>query len=348
MADEYLLRIAGKKYDGWTQVSVKRSIEELAHSFSASLTDRWTPEDDPIPIRAGEQAIVALNGRNVTIGYIDEDVSDYDSTSQSLSISGRSKTGDLIDCAAIHKSGAWTNQGLLKIAKDLCAPFNLRVRTKVDLGNPFPFFSIQDGETVFQAIDRGARMKGVLVLTDGEGGLYFDRTGTVKLRTTLQRGVNIVSGSKRNSWKDRFKNYTVKTQARGTDQYSGEAVTSIKRTTEDKGIDRHRPLIIQAENEDSGRELQKRVDWERNVRAGRSVRVSYTVQGWTHEEGLWEPNKLIHVVDDKFRIDDVMLIVSAEQTRSESGTETKLELCAQEAFTVEPFAPKKERETVGF
>lgn len=342
--DNFELLVGALKHSGWTELSVTRSIEQFVHSYRATLTDQWADDHKPVPLNAGDPAEVYINGRRRVSGYIDEDSISYSARSQSLEISGRSKTGDLVDCAAIHKGGQWRDTGLLRIAKDLCRPFGITVSTRVSLGKRFtnPNFKLQEGETAFDCIARGARMRGVLMLTDSDGNLVFDRRGTTKVTTVLERGRNILSGSVKRSWADRFSRYTVKTQASGTDESYGKAAT-LQRSATDRGINRHRPTIIMADNEDSGTELQRRVVWERNVRAGRGLTASYTVPGWEHSEGLWNENTLVRVIDASARLDDELLITSVTQTRGAGGTKTRIELTFPEAFDVQPLPPPKKK-----
>lgn len=325
---------------------ITRSMEELAHSFDVGLTDRWSEYADPIPIEAGDACSVFVDGGVVLTGYIDEDRLDYGPEDRSLGFNGRSKTGDLVDCAAIHGKGQWRNVGLLTIAQDLCAPLGITVSAKVSLGEKFgppDGFKIQEGETVFDCLSRAARARGVLMMTDADGNLVFDRAGTVRVTTKLERGKNILRGSKRNSQESRFSEYTVKTQSSGNDNVSG-AATSIKRSSLDVAVGRNRPTVIIGENESNGTELQKRADWERNVRAGRARRLSYVVQGWKHAGGLWEPNTLIRVIDPDARIDDDLLAVTVTQSRDNRGTLTTIDLTLKEAFDVQPLPTVKRKQ----
>jgi len=317
-------------------------MEQLAHSFDVSLTDRWSDVSEPVPIEGGDECVVLIDGQKISTGYVDDDGLDYDATNKTLSFQGRSKTEDLVDCAAIHRSGQWRNKGLLQIAKDICDPFGISASTAVDLGRNFknPNFKIQEGETAFECLSRGARMRGVLMMTDANGDLYFDRAGTQRVTTVIERGKNVIRCSKRNSWKHRYSQYIIKTQASGNDDFYGSS-TSIKRTSVDSGVTRYRPTVIVAENEDSGTELQKRADWERNVRAGRSKRITYTIPGWTHSDGLWSPNTMIRVIDPVAQIDDELLAVSVMFSRSDEGTFTSIDLTLKEAFDVQPLPPEK-------
>lgn len=345
---DFELHVGGSKYTGWTSVELSSSIESLAHTFTADLVDTWVDQQEPIPVEAGDQFSLSYKGETLTTGYMDQDTLRYNSNRRTLSLAARSKTGDLVDCAAIHKSGQWNNTGLLQIARDLCRPFGISVSTNVRLGAVFAppdRFAIEEGETVFEALSRGARKRGVLMLTDSGGNVVFDRAGTERVTTVIQRGVNVVEGTKTNSWGDRFSKYIVKAQTPGNDSLFGKPAAAIKRTASDSGVDRYRPTVIMADTESSGTELQKRVTWERNVRAGRAKRLTYTLVGWEHSKGVWKPNRLVRVVDEDSRIDDELLIVSVTLSRSNQGTFTTMELTIPEAFDVQPLPPKKKTKT---
>lgn len=344
---EFRLKANARIFEGWTSSRVVRSMTQLAHSFAIGIADQW--QDDEIPIAAGDAAKIDYQNKTYLNGWIISVDNEYSATSDTVSIVGASKTIDLVECSAIHgTSGQWRNRGLKSIAEDLCRPFGITVRQRVNLGANFRKFGVQDGETVFQCLERAARMRNVLMLTDADGNLYFDRAATNRISTTIERGKEstigkIVSGRKSVRWSERFSEYRIKTQLTGDSEFFG-AACSIKKSTTDAAVERYRPLIISAENEDSGTELQERVDWERNVRAGRSMTITYKVLGWEHETGLWEPNVLVPVRDKRNRIDQELLIVSATQVRDQNGKTTDLELGLPEAFTVQPLPPPKQKE----
>lgn len=340
---EFELRVSGVRYSGWTELRLTRSMEQLAHSFSVGLTDQWNEDAEPIPVEAGDECVVLVNGLPVTTGYVDDDSLSYDAKNRVIGFSGRSKTCDLVDCSAIYKTGQWKKAKLLRIATDLCAPFGITVSTNVNLGKAFtnPGYSIQEGETGFDCLARAARARGVLMFTDGDGNLVFDRVGSEIINTVLKRGVNIVRGSKKNSWKDRFSQYIIKAQSAGNDDAFGRTSAALKRTADDDGVTRYRPMIVLADTEDSGTELQKRANWERNVRAGKAKELEYTVLDWEHDDGLWEPNKLVRVFDPDARVDDKLLISSVTYSRSNSGTTTSLSVTIPQAYSIEPLPPPK-------
>lgn len=347
MPDATLI-VKGRQYLGWTDITLTRSMEQLADKFDISFSERWAGQDQPVPILEGDRCKLRLGSKDVVAGYVDDTSISYDANTHAMRVEGRSFTGDLCDCAAIHStgSGQWTNASLLKIATDLCDPFGISVQLKTDGGATFRTFAIQDGETAHECLERASRMRGVLLTSNAEGQLVIARASSTRVHTKLQYGVNIIRGERSGSWKERFKTYIVKDQQVGDDSAFGEAVTTIKRSSTDAEIDRYRPMITMAEGQESGTELQKRADWERNVRAGRGQRISYQVQGWEHADGLWEPNTLVRVVDPFLKVNKELLLVCVRQTKSEAGTFSDLELTDPKAMSVEPLVPKTKRNDV--
>jgi len=339
---DFTLNVNKTKYGGWTTLSIRKSIDELAHSFDVSFSDQWSDQDERIPIVAGNDVTVVYGSETIITGYVDDDTSSYSATGRSLGIKGRSKTGDLVDCAAVKGSGtrAWRRAGLRKIAEDICGPFDIDVLAAANLGSKFNRFTIEEGETAFSLLQRAARMRGLLVLTNADGNLVFSRVGTTTVATTLKLGENILGCNHQRSMRSRFSSYRVNCQTVGSDETADSPKkTTLSATSEDDGVGRYRPTVLMADNEDRKSELQIRADWERNVRAGESRSFAYTLRGWEHRDGLWEPNTIVHVVDDFNWLDAELLISEVVFSRSDSGTMTTLTLKAKEAYDIEPLFP---------
>lgn len=328
------LIVAGKSYAGWVSMRLSRSLEQAAAAFSLSFSERWSGQRRPIPIDEGEPCTIRVKDQVALTGYVDESNVDYSATEHAMAVSGRSKAGDLVDCSAVHAAGQWKNQTLLQIAQDLVQPFAISVSSDIDLSSPLPVFSLQQGETVFDALERGARMYGCLLTSGPDGAVRFTQAGKRATTTVLTTGINIESGNRRGSWKERFSQYVVKGQSRGSDDTSGEDAATPKGISNDSAVTRARTLIVLAEDQGNPGVLATRATWERNVRAGRARRLSYTVRGWEHEGGLWEPNLRVHVKDTILRVDTELLIVSATLILDDDGARTELELTTAEAFTV--------------
>lgn len=328
------LKIEGVYYAGWKTVRVSRSIEQLAGTFELEVTERWPGNLTLSPIRPGEYCQLFLDGQVVITGYVDMVVHDFDSSRHTIRVTGRDKTADLVDCSAVYKTGQWSNVKIDQLARDLLKPYDIEIVVDADVGKAFTSYNIQEGETVFECLDRAARMRALLLTSNPEGDLVITRAGSRRLDYGLVEGDNIKAGRGEFSWKDRFSVYTAKGHGRlGGDGEQQHAASTASVT--DEIISRHRPLIVLAESHGGNSSLADRVEWERNVRRGRSARGSVTVQGWVDPDGdVWSPNTLIPVTSPLMWLDEAsMLIVGCTWTLDgNNGTLTEIAISKPEAF----------------
>jgi prophage tail gpP-like protein len=333
---EVILTVNGARYGGWTRVEIRSGIEQISSTFSLGLTERWSDRAEAWPIRQGDACTVAAGGEILITGYVDDVLPSFDNDNHGITVVGRDKTGDLVDCSAIAESGEFHGRDLLQIAEALVKPFKIKVSAETDLGAPLKRFSIQEGETVFEALERAARMRGVLLISDGLGNLVITRAGSGRVGTGLVQGDNILSGRATYSLRERYKNYICKGQAAGFDTSTPEQNSGPRGEAADKNVGRYRPLLIVAEDLADSAGLKERALWEAAVRMGRSARPEITVQGWSHPAGLWRPNRLVPVRCPYLKLDRDLLIVGVISIKDEDGTKAVLELCRPEGFALLP------------
>jgi len=340
VADALSLLIDGRLYGGWTGVSVSRSIETVSGAFEVQLADRWLGQELRWPIRPGMACEARIGDDSVVSGYVDEAELSLDDGSHSIRITGRDKTGDLVDCSAVHSPGQWSGLRLEEIARILVRPFGVEVRALTDTGAPFSPFKLQPGESVFESIERMCRMRAVLAMSDGHGGLLLSRAGTDRCAEDLREGKNLLSASAQYSMKDRHSEYIVLGQSPSKDGDSADVAAHPKASARDAGVPRHRPLVVMAEGASHGR-LGDRAEWESSVRAGRALRVTASVQGWRQNDGsLWPINRLVRVVSETLGLDDILLIASTRFSLDERGSRTEMSLSRPDAYRLLEELPK--------
>lgn len=339
--DSMSLIVNGRSFSGWKEASVTRSIEGIADTFNVSYAERWNEHDEPLPINEGEPVQVKLQDDVTLTGFVDDSVVTYAATSHDASVAGRSAPGDLVDCAAIFEGGQWGNVPLLTIVQDLCSPFSIDVELRGDAGTVFKKFALQEGEAVFDAINRAARMRGMLLLSKADGGLLITRVGARTADAVLTYGVNILSGSVTRSMRDRYSQYIAKAQVPGSDTRSGRDIV-FKRESIDIGVTRYRPTVLMPSTEDSGDELEAFVKWERNRRAGAAEKITVKVQGWRDDSGqLWEPNTLVRLNCPLMRVNGERLIVAVQYSKGAGGTTAQLTLAIKEAYDLIDLPPPR-------
>lgn len=330
------IKVDGSIYGGWKSARIPFGIEQIANSFELSVTDRWAGQSNPYPIRVGAACQVLIDGEVIITGYVDDNSPEFDDKNHSISISGRDATGDLVDCSAIHKSGQWANASLDKIVRDICAPFSIKVIVDAPVGERFPTFSIQEGETAHECIDRACRMRAVMPISDGKGNLMITRAKSGAPIASLVQGENIRYARGDFSMRERFSTYYIKGQNRGSDDNADapETHTQVSATAKDSFVKRYRPLIVLAEDKGANATFKQRAEWERNVRRGRSARATVRVNGWRNVSGaLWKANTLSRLISTYLGADADLLIVGGTYILDESqGMVTELSLVGREAF----------------
>ncbi len=339
------LRVNGLQLAGWTRATVTRGIEAVAGSFELSVSDKWANVNAAWPVVEEDECSVLVGGVPVLTGYVDRRSPAFGPTEHSLTVSGRDKTGDLVDCSAILSKWEFTNIPVLTLARRVAEPFGIPVSLQPGLAPPRPAerLTVDPGDSAFDVIERACRLVGLLPVSDGVGGLVLTRAGTSRATTELVEGVNILSASATFDVSGRFRRYVVLGQHRGADDFFGESAGRIRASATDLSVEREaRVLVVRPEGNVTTEIAKRRAEWEATVRASRGDTVAVTVQGWTQADGnLWPVNAIVRVRAPHVGVDADMLIAQAVYSASaDGGTTTQLALKRPDAFKPEPVKAK--------
>lgn len=390
------LVVNGHEFGGWKSVRIEAGIERQARSFDLAVTDRWPGQTDvPRRIQPGDACQVFIGPDLVLTGYVDATPIKYDAKSIAVGVRGRSKSADLVDCCPIPagqpihmpvsqwgdvagkdgktpvfvkpppKSAAqWRNQRLESIAASLAAPYGVRVEAQVDTGKPFAEHQVQQGETIFESIDRMLRLRHVLSTDNASGDLVLIAVGGGGRATTaLELGSNVLEASTELDYKGVFSEYIVKGQRAGDDDAFAGAVaeghgsaeedtdaepdaTGDSASTRDARAVRRRVLVLKQAGQADDGTCQQRATYERAYRAAKALQTSYTVAGWRQQDGtLWQPNQLVRVRDALIGFDQDMLVAEVAWVLDDNGLRTELRVGPPDGY--EPKAPKPKKKGKG-
>ena len=343
------LYVNGQIFGGWTDVSIQQSMSSVAGAFSIGLTERWAGRTETWAIPAGAQCRVEIGGQTVITGYVDSVQVSHAASQHSITVSGRDATGDLVDCSA--ENGTYLQQPFVSICRALVAPYGIAVVDQAGVSYTVKRFVVQTGESVFQALERAARLAGVLLTSDGYGRLILTQAGGAGRATTaLVTGPagNVLSASFTHDASQLYSVIRVKSQctASGLNQFDISVASpeaELPRTigaASTPGVDRYRPLTLVAETQALADRCRQRAAWEAGRRQALARTLTCTVQGWLQGDGtVWKPNTLVRVVDPLLRIDEDWLIRDVSFSLSVSGSTTQLTLAGPDAFTVLPAIP---------
>jgi prophage tail gpP-like protein len=343
MADQVQLLVGGRAYSGWKSVTVTRAMDAATGSFSLGLVERWAGQDEPWPIVPGDECEVRLGSDTVITGYVDVWRPSFSKDEHAITVQGRDKSADMVDCSAVHSPDEWRDLDVLALAKILARPFGVKVRADVQVGERFRVVKLQQGETAFEALDRHCRMRKLLLMPDGLGGLLITRAGAEQAETVLEQGVNIKSASGSIDMSQRFSSYTVRAQAGWSAETDVETESLIEAVATDPGVGRRRPMLLVAEAGGTTAAAKERATWEANVRIGRAASVDVVVAGWRQRPGgaLWRPNLQVDVRSSWLRMAGTMLVRQVTYAMDKDGGQVaQLALVSPQAFAPEPPAPE--------
>lgn len=344
-ADDVIeLIVNGQRYSGWTEVSIDIGIDNLASAFSLTVTER-SPDDGASAAawlaEAGAAVQVTIAGETVISGYIDAANPSLSAADHSITISGRSRAADLIDCSAVHATGSWAGQTLAQIAGDLAKPLGVTVTVEGDAGAPFRKFALQPGESVFEALDRAAKMRGLLLISASDGGVIITNPKPQGSPLRIEQGKHFTDINATHDASQRFSRYIVKGQSAGSDDVAGRAASGLKAEASDAGIKRDRPLIIIAEDQATLASLQTRAAWEASVRRAKAQSVTVTMPGWREPQPqgsgpVWKAMRAVDLVAPAGYAQGPMMVAAISFTLGSGGRTASLTLAHPDAYQPEP------------
>lgn len=337
-------KINGAKFIGWENVEINSSLDILCQDYNLKAADY--PVDAAKEIIAGGDVRVSIDTNLmehvILTGYIDTTRKKRSvSTGTNVELTGRSLTCDLVDCSALYKSNTWRKTTLKQICEDICGPFGISVVTGV-LDKQVDVFAIQSGEKAFEAIERLCRAFAILPLCDEYGRLQLSQYASSKADTDIVVGENVKEIEIEEDHSNRFSTYFIKGQTKGNGSEWTNDTIGLKAQAQDSDVLRYRPLLIQAESKMNGEEIQQRINWEAQVRAGRSIVTRVEWPGWMQDpfsesSRPWKINETVRVVDEEWDIDSILLVAQVSQKAdAKNGKTTSLTLLPVETFAYNP------------
>lgn len=332
------LLVNGKAYGGWEEISITKSLEAIAGAFSLTIANKWFNLDDYLEIEYGDACTLKIDKETIITGYVDRVSAGLSPSGRRLSVSGRDKTGDLVDCSAVGPR-QYKRQTLASIAKSLCAPFGVPVQVLATADAPIDTFAIEPGQTVVEALRQLSQKRGLLLSPDGHGGLVIQPAVFPLGKAGLKEGENLMEVSSDYDYTQVFSQIT----SHGADETSNK--NKVVQT--DPRVKRFRPLEVSVDGKGTLADCDRRAKWELASRNGKVLTVSATVPGWRSAGGLWAPGVRVPVVAPTADVEETLVIAEVTlQLSYDEGFTTELKLNRPEAFYPEPQAepaPKKKR-----
>jgi len=368
------LEIDGRRFTSFNEATITRDLGEVCSSFDL-MTDDIARSAAALPgsrnvasnaiLKQFQSAKIYLDGELVLKGWVDAVYPEITDRSVSVRISGRDVTGDLIDCAAAPLGPVeYKAIKLEDLASKLCKPFGITVTAEVDTGDPIKKVTIEPTETVMSVLEKYARKRAVLIVSDGVGGLIITRSGSDRAPGDIRLGINVAYGSGAFDGRERFSVVYVKGQAghAGGKRKSKAALdataepldavldgdadaatgrearaVTIMGIAYDDEVGRYRPSVrTPRASSPSAEDLQREAEWYVSTARGAGDSVEYDAHDWREGGTLWRANQMTHVVDAFQDVDKDLLIAGVTWRYGMRGTWTSLRVCGKEAYDLLP------------
>ena len=338
-SDDVTVVINGLAYGGWQDVRITRGIERLPSDFELRLTDIYAGEADALQIKPGDSCVVRIGGTIVVTGYIDAVMPSISPTTHEITVVGRSKCADLVDCSAEWPGNQISGATVLEVARKLAEPYGIDVDATPGLeGFTIPVFSLMYGETPYDIIERLCRYSELLAYDDQFGNLFLTRASSAQRAASgFREGFNVQGASAVLSMHDRFSEYRCYPNAFNTVRELGDA-GFLKSSQIDVGVKRHRMKVLISDGTGLGGKdvALERAGWEAARRFSRSATVRVTTDAWRDKAGaLYEPNTLAPVDIPSVKVTNKLWLISEVTYRKgDQGTLCDLVLMDPRGFDV--------------
>ncbi len=333
------LKVGSQTWSGWETVRVETALGKLADRFTITVSDAWAAEKKqpmPRPVAAGSRCSLLLDGHTVITGWMDKPRIQRSGTSHSITFSARDATCDLEDCCVIQQGLSLAGLTLLQLAQKLCQPFGIGVKALADVGGAFPIANVEPGQKIFEVLDHLAKLRGLMLASDGLGNLLITGPGSTVAPVKIQMGINAHISDGYTDLTERYSDYYCFTQlAQGDSAQVTDQGLNMQGYAKDElmAAIRYRPFAFQGEMGIDIAYATQRAEWKRNVQAALSQQVTHTLQGWTHTKGLWRKNTLATVVDADFELDEQRLIASVNYLLDDqAGARVEIATVGKHAF----------------
>lgn len=364
-------KIGDQVFTEITRFSVARDLQNIAGTFEVTVVDEARVKDALLAkiglspknpaIKAGDAISFAIDGEPALVGWIDVPHFTWKGDRIECQLTGRDKTGDLVECAALPSGPAeFRGVDLLYVAKKVCEPYGIVVKADVDIGAPFERLALHKHQTALTFLESAARQRSVLLVSDGVGGLLLTRGGSSRGPSPLRIGFEIQDVDVRFDWTKRFSDYFV-TQDSSKKRSGGPALDSTvvpvtgapapldepgaasedeaasigtMGHAKDPDVKRWRPTVRLTRSQSGMDTVQEQAEWMARVAKGESDKVVFQVLEWRagEKKELWRPNQVVAVTEPYSGISRDMLIAGVTFQYDEEGRRTRLRVAGVTAY----------------
>jgi len=283
---------------------LKYSVEQLAHTFSCKIPPMVIASPLPVEFR--------LSDRVILTAQIDQTDSSTATSAHELTISGRSRSANMIDSRITMD--ALYEQNVEKLLRSLAKPFGLSVKSLVRSMPLIPEFQIT-AESPVDNIAQVIREQGYMLI-ERNGVLTIENTAHATINGIgLEVGKNVESLDITRTFNKQF--HRIEVQGAWDD---ANAVVKMP------GINPSRTMVIICDQLQSSEACMSRAKYERDLTIAESLTVTTKIANVFHQLAVDGLNRVIRVSDQEQNFNEMLVIKGLGLSVSESSASTTIDL----------------------
>lgn len=338
---EVSIVLDNKIFTGWQSVTITQDITAFCNTFKLSVGPTNKVDSS---LFEGKSCEIKVGNLTVLTGYVEIFKDDISKSSHTITLGGRDKLADLVDCNPFEQPSEYNNVSIKDISSKLCEPFNVNLSGASGGNERIVKYKVDSGQKIHEVLEVLGRKYGYIFRPTFDGELrLLQHTSYRTSKTQLIEGQNLKSLSYSLDYSKRYSRYIVKAQNLSAKGFNEKNTINITRTSVDKNAPRYRPLVITSVGSLDSNEAQTIADWYNCLHRSKSYQIGCQTQGWFDSEGvIWQPATLLRVHSKRLDLDKQLLISKVILKLSKSsGTTCDLTLSYPDAFVPKPIFEKK-------
>lgn len=339
---DFNVKINNLNFSDFTDIYIRKSMLNLSGLAYFKTANIYLHAQKAIDVFLQDSFEAFIDKNKLVKGELELLDIKYSAKNNSFRAGGRDATAVLVDCNWENNTNEWKKQTVLNLLNIICSEYNITLFVETSAASlvtkKLESFKINEGETVYEAVKRLCNTVGVLPISYGDNKLTI--TGTSSDNYMSERlytgSTRILAAELNYNNTDRFYGYTVKGTGIETANKDLVSYLQVYGSTVDNIIsDSNRTKVYLSDNELDFSSAVSQAKYIRNLKAGFSRLVTYTLRDWIQDNGqIWKINSLIYVDDSLLRLKKQMLIYMLEFIyNSIDGWITKMYLVDKNTFT---------------
>jgi len=324
------VEVDGVRYTAFVRAQARAGYKEAARAFELRIAAELGASATHAVFRAGAEVSVYSNDDLLLTGFVDQKRPHYSARNAHMVITGRSKSGDLIDSDPDHGTGHFENKDPAEIGAELAEGYGATFRTDQTLSK-LESYQLTPGASIFREIEKMARRQGMTLSGTADGDILITKPdGSKRHAGGVFEGQNLLVGNADHNWSNRHSRYSFKGQ-----RILGHGARRLHMvaTSKDGAVKRKRHKTVIHDDDGPIDDLKERATNRRNRAAGEALKATISTAGFRDQAGkIWEPGYLVWVESPYLDIAQDMLIEAVDYSSGPEGSLALLSLVDPRAF----------------